>query len=119
MNILVQVGLDTDPELDKLGVPKVWQYVPAEDDRKVVELIASQQVFMRFFIAPPGTPPEQIAALRQSFDKAVKDENFLKDAERLHIAIEPLPGEKVQNLVKKIYDTPKDIVERTKRAINP
>ncbi len=119
MNILVQVGLDTDPELDKLGVPKVWQYVPAEDDRKVVELIASQQVFMRFFIAPPGTPPEQIATLRQSFDKAVKDENFLKDAERLHIAIEPLPGEKVQNLVKKIYDTPKDIVERTKRAINP
>jgi tripartite-type tricarboxylate transporter receptor subunit TctC len=119
VNVLVQVGRDPDPELTTMGVPEIWKYVKSEEDRKVVMLVVSQQVFMRFYVAPPDTPAGQVATLRDAFDGAVKDRDFLADAERLHIAIEPLSGDKVQSLVRELYDTPKDIVERAKRAINP
>ena len=47
------------------------------------------------------------------------DKQFLDDAEKLRIDISPLPGGKVQELVQKLYATPKDIVERARQAITP
>ena len=74
---------------------------------------------MRSYIAPPGTPADRIEILRKAFDQAVKDPEFLADAERMRIAIAPLSGEKVQELVTKLYATPKDVVVEAKRAIKP
>ena len=119
VNILFQVGLKPDPELTAMGVPEIWKFLKTEEDRKVVELVASQQVFMRFFVAPPATPPEQVRALRTAFDAAMKDPEFLRDAERLNLSIKPQSGDQVQELVQRMYATPREIVERTKRAIRP
>ena len=70
--------------------------------------MVSQQVFQRSYIAPPGTPAEQVGILRTAFDATMKDPQFLADAEKMHIDISPLPGAKVQELVRKLYATPKD-----------
>ena len=57
--------------------------------------------------------------LRAAFDQVMKDPEFLRDAERLQLSIKPLSGDKVQDLVQRMYATPKEIVDRTKRAIRP
>jgi tripartite-type tricarboxylate transporter receptor subunit TctC len=119
LNVLVQVGLEPNPELSKMGVPEIWKYVAGEDNRKVVELVVSQQVFQRSYIAPPGTPADQVNTLRAAFDATVVDSQFLADAETTRIAIQPLSGAKVQEIVAKLYATPKAIVERAKQVIKP
>jgi hypothetical protein len=118
-NILMQVSLEKHPLLTKMGVPSVFEFVKGEDDRKVVELIISQTVFHRSYIAPPDTPPAMLETLRASFDKTVADPAFLADAEKLGIDIEPLSGAKVQEVVGKLYATPPVIVERARKAIRP
>jgi tripartite-type tricarboxylate transporter receptor subunit TctC len=118
-NILMQVSLDPHPVLTKMGVPSVFDFVKNADDRKVVELIISQTVFHRSYIAPPDTSPAQLEVLRASFDKTVADPAFLADAEKLGIDIEPLSGAKVQDVVAKLYATPPAIVERARKAIRP
>jgi hypothetical protein len=45
------------------------------------------------------------------------DKQFLDDAEKMRIDISPMSGQQVQDLVRKIYASPKDIVERAKMAI--
>ena len=45
VNLLLQVGLEPNAELTRMGVPEVFKYVTNEDDRKVVELVIAQQVF--------------------------------------------------------------------------
>jgi tripartite-type tricarboxylate transporter receptor subunit TctC len=117
VNVLLQVSLEPHPELTRMGVPSVWQYVKNADDRKVVELVISQTVFHRSYIAPPGTAPAQLATLRAAFDATMRDKVFLEDAEKARVDIEPLPGTKVQELVAKLYTTPKDVVERARKAI--
>jgi tripartite-type tricarboxylate transporter receptor subunit TctC len=97
----------------------VFKYVADEEARKVVELVISQTVFHRSYIAPPETPPEQLAILRAAFDKTVVDPQFLADAEKMRIDIEPLSGAKVQAVVAKLYQTPQAIVERARKAIRP
>jgi tripartite-type tricarboxylate transporter receptor subunit TctC len=102
-----------------MGVPSVFKYVTNEADRKVVELIISQQVFQRSYIAPPGLPAEQLDTLRSAFDATMRDREFLTDAETMRIDISPLPGAKVQELVTNLYAAPKDLVARARQAINP
>ena len=118
-NLLLQVGLEPNEELTRMGVPSVFKYVTNEADRKVVELVISQQVFQRSYIAPPGLPAEQLAALRSAFDATMRDKDFLADAETMRIDIAPLSGAKVQELVQKLYASPKDMVARARQAITP
>src|SRR5215475_8748115 len=96
VNILFQVGLKPDPELTAMGVPEIWKYIKSDADRKVVELVASQQVFMRFFVAPPETPAVRVSALRAAFEQVMKDADFLSDAQRAQLSIKPLSGDNVQ-----------------------
>jgi hypothetical protein len=119
VNVLMQASLEPHPVLTKMGVPEVFQFIKSDDDRKVVELIISQTVFHRSYIAPPDTPPAQLEVLRKAFDKTVADAAFLADAEKLSIDIEPLSGAKVQEVVGKLYATPPAIVERARKAIRP
>ena len=119
LNLLVQVSLEPLVELTEMGVPHIWSFVTNADDRKVAELVVSQQVFQRSYIAPPGTPPEPINILRGAFDATMKDPAFLADAEKMKISITPLAGAKVQDLIASLYATPKQFVDRAKTAIKP
>src|ERR1700730_80856 len=119
VNLLLQVGLEPNAELTRMGVPDVFKYVTNEDDRKVVELVIAQQVFQRSYIAPPGLAAEQLDALRTAFDATMRDKSFLADAETMRIDISPLPGANVQELVQKLSAAPKDMVARARQVITP
>ena len=119
VNVLVQVSLEPLEELTERGVPHIWKFVSKEDDRKVAELVVSQQVFQRSYIAPPQTPAEVLGILRTAFDATMKDPAFLTDAEKMKISITPLAGGKVQDLIGRLYSTPREFVERAKVVIKP
>jgi len=119
VNVLMQVSIEPHPELTKMGVPTVFQFVKDADAKKVVELVISQTVFHRSYIAPPETPEAELAILRKAFDETMADPALLDDAQKMRIDIEPLSGAKVQEVVSRLYTTPKDIVERARKAIRP
>ena len=119
VNILVQDGMESEHELDVLGVPSIWKFISKESDKAPVELIVSQQVFGRPYVAPPGVPAEQVKMLRDAFEAVMKDEAFLADAKQGRLDISPLRGEKVQDVVAKLYAAPKDVVQRAKQLITP
>jgi tripartite-type tricarboxylate transporter receptor subunit TctC len=119
VNVLMQVAMYQHPELDKMAVPMVFKTVRGDEDRQVVELVVSQTIFHRSYIAPPETPPAQLEILRAAFDKTVVDPQFLADAEKMRIDIDALPGAKVQDVVARLFQTPAPIVERARKAIRP
>jgi hypothetical protein len=118
-NVILQIALERNAELTKMGVPHVWDYVKSEEGRKIVELIIGQQVFQRSYILPPETPAAQLSILRRAFDATMTDPQFLADAKKLRIDISPLPGAKVQEIVQKLHATPKNIVQAARAAIRP
>jgi hypothetical protein len=117
VNLLAQFALEPDPELTKMGVPPIWDFIKKDEDKKAVELVLSQQVFGRPYIAPPGTSPEAVKILRDAFAAVLKDKDFLADAQRAKIEINPLPGEKVQEVVSRIYASPPAVVARAKELV--
>ena len=117
--MLLQIGLERNDELAKMGVPHVWDYVKGGTDRAVVELVIGQQVFQRSYIAPPEIPAAPLSILRTAFDATMSDAQYLADADKLRIDIAPLPGAKVQEIVRKLHATPKDVVQAARAAIRP
>jgi tripartite-type tricarboxylate transporter receptor subunit TctC len=119
LNYLAQISLQPNAELTQLGAPEIWPYIKDAEDRKVAELVVSQQSFERPYFMAHGTPPELVSILRTAFDATMSDPQFLADAQKTGVDVSPLPGARVQALVEKLYSTPKDIVERAKQAIKP
>jgi tripartite-type tricarboxylate transporter receptor subunit TctC len=118
VNLLVHFAMQADPELDKMGVPLVWKFVEGEN-KEVAELIVAQQVFGRPYIAPPEIPAERLDILRKSFTATMNDKDFLADAEKVKLAVEPVGGDAVQKLVQKLYAAKPAVVERAKQAVVP
>lgn len=119
INILIQTAIDSEPELDRLGVPIIWKYVTDEETRRAVELIVGQQMFGRPFILPPGTTAEAVTILRAAFMKTLADKEFLAEAEKARIDVQPSDGESVQALVAKLYKLPQATLDRAQRIIQP
>jgi tripartite-type tricarboxylate transporter receptor subunit TctC len=119
LNFLVQIGLEPNPELTRMGAPEIWSYIKDDERRKVTEIVVSQQAFERPYFAPQGIPAERIAALRAAFAETTGDPQFLTDAGKIGLDISPMSGEKLQQIVEKLYSTPKLVLEQARRAIRP
>jgi hypothetical protein len=119
LNFLAQIGIEPNPELTQLGAPEIWRYIRDEENRKVAEVVVSAQTFERPYFMAPGTPAERVTALRTGFDQTMRDPQFLTDAQRIGMDVSPMSGGELQQIVRKLYDTPKPVLDQAKRAIRP
>jgi tripartite-type tricarboxylate transporter receptor subunit TctC len=81
-------------------------------DRQILELAFTQQVMAWPIVAPPGVPADRIKALRDAFEASLKDPDFLAEAARQKLIINPVSGEKIAALLDRIYASPKDVLDR-------
>jgi tripartite-type tricarboxylate transporter receptor subunit TctC len=118
-NLLVQFGREPSKQLLALGMPSHLDFIENPQDRKVVELIVTQQVFQRPFLAPPKTPPERVKVLRDAFMAAMRDPELLDEASRQKLELNPKSGAEVEALLQEIYAAPKELIARMQKVISP
>jgi tripartite-type tricarboxylate transporter receptor subunit TctC len=120
LNILVQASIEPHPELAKLGVPVPWPYIRNDTDRRAVEvMVGFEQAFGKSYLAPPETPADRIATLRQAFAAVLKDKEFLAEAEKVRIEITAQSGEDVQRVVQNAYASTTAVIERLRKIVEP
>jgi tripartite-type tricarboxylate transporter receptor subunit TctC len=111
VNLMVQFALKKHRELP--DVPLVVDLAKSADERAILDLVFSRQEMGRPFMAPPNTPPAIARILRDAFAAVIKDSTFLADAERQRLDInEPMTGAEIDDLIARLYRTPKNIVAR-------
>jgi tripartite-type tricarboxylate transporter receptor subunit TctC len=81
------------------------------------DLLTASAVIGRPYIAPRAVPAERVAALRTAFDAAVKDPQFLADAEKQRLIVTPMTGPEAADYIKKLSQTPADVIASA-RAIS-
>lgn len=114
INIIVQVGLERDPELP--DVPLLIDFARGDEQRRILRLFSSDASLGRPIIAPPGLPAERIALLRNALAATMKDAAYLKEAKEIGAEVVPVSGERLQAIVEEIVSTPPDIVAKAKAA---
>jgi tripartite-type tricarboxylate transporter receptor subunit TctC len=105
------------PLLESLHIPLTYSFAKTDEQRAVMELAYSQEVFGRPFVMPPSVPKERVDALRKAFMEALKDKDLLAQAKKQRLDIEPISGEDVQKLVTKVYGMPPAVVAKAKEAL--
>jgi tripartite-type tricarboxylate transporter receptor subunit TctC len=115
LKLVLQMGPKTTDEFGK--IPSVFDYVKADDDRKVLELHFRQTILGRPVAASPNLPKDRLAVLRKALMDTMKDPEFLAEAQKTSLDIDPATGEQVEELLKQFADYPKSVIEKAKAAI--
>src|SRR5215831_6291160 len=115
LNILVQLSLQKHPELP--DVPLIVDLARTDEDKQILRLIFARQVMGRPFLAPPGIPAERVDALRKAFMATITDPDFIADAEKSQLEVNPVAGEDLQKLVAEIYRTPPEVAKKAAQIL--
>jgi tripartite-type tricarboxylate transporter receptor subunit TctC len=115
INVLMQIALQKDPEF--ADVPFALDFVRNDADRKVMELYLTQKTVARPVLAPPGVPPDRMAALRAGFAALAQDKDFLTDGQKAKLDVAPVVAAEVDKVIALITAASPETAERLGKAI--
>lgn len=89
-----------------------------EENRRVAEVILAAETIGRPLILGPGTPEDRVKILRNAFDKALKDPALMADAKKGRMDIDPVPGDRMEKLIRNVLDQPPEVISRVKKMLS-
>jgi len=108
IRILVQIGLHrTVP-----GVPTVFDLAKTEEENQIWTLWAAPNEMGRPFFAPPGMEPARAALMSRAFSATLADAELRAEAAQMNLAVVPISGGEIMELLRRVYATPKPVVEK-------
>jgi tripartite-type tricarboxylate transporter receptor subunit TctC len=117
IRVLVQENDKGHPDVNRMGVPHATDFAKTPQDRAIMDLIYSSEIFGRPYVMPPGVPADRVAALRKAFIDTLRDPELLAEGQKAGLDLNPISGEELQSIAAKMYATPADVVERAKQAV--
>jgi tripartite-type tricarboxylate transporter receptor subunit TctC len=108
--------------IEKLAnVPTIYElmdkYRTPEVGRRLATALLASGEFHRPYMAPPKMRPEVVKTLREAFNKTMNDPDFIAEAKKKRLDLDPTTGEEVQALASEALAQPKDVIERLKKLM--
>ena len=108
---IAQIGGD-DP-----AIPQLADHV-SEDAQPIIDLIASQGLIARLTAGPEGIPADRLETLQEAYAMAVADPEFLEQAAKLKLPINPMIGDEVGDAVRAALDQSPETIAMLKELLN-
>lgn len=103
--VLLQVSPKPIEELG--GVPTMPQLAKTDAQRRLIHLTTTVPYrFARAFLVGPKVPKERVAQLRKAFDATMADPEFLAEAKKRRVEINPVKGADLQSSVGEFLGMP-------------
>ncbi len=118
---VVQMSLKPHPELVKLGVPMIFDFITkdrvqpgltVEEVRAHFTLLFAAKAMGRPFALAPKVPAARVKALRKAFNAMARDKKFLADAKKQKREVNLVTGLEIQEIVNKMAATPKSVLAK-------
>ena len=116
---LLQSGRKRDPRAAE--APTIYEVLEEfkvpNSSRRVAQAMLSGGEFGRPIMVTPGTPPERVKILRESFAKVLQDPELLADAKKSKMEVEYTSGEELEALIKEVLDQPPEVVAQARKIL--
>ena len=73
----------------------------------------------RPYAMPPGVPRDRVRAVEEAFLKTLKDPEFVAEAEKTRMTLNPIPGTTVHNMIVDGLSMPAALKEKLKPILAP
>lgn len=114
--IVLQNTAKPHPELP--NVPLAINYAKTDEGKKLITaLVHSVGPTARPYVLPPGTPKDRVQMLRKAFIETMKDPEFLADAAKAKLDINPLDGAELEANVKDVFNLDPKLIPRAKEIL--
>jgi tripartite-type tricarboxylate transporter receptor subunit TctC len=117
VRVVLQAGLKPSPQFPDVAF--VLDLAKSEEAKQELRFLYSSQAFGRPFVAPPGTPPDRVAALQNAFMDTFKDPDFLAGAKTQGYNINPISGPDMAAMVQQLGTTPQDVLDKVAKLTTP
>ena len=111
---LVQIASKRHKDLP--DVPLLTEFARSDADRKVLELVGLPNLTGRPYMAPPDTPADRVAILRNAFSATLADPAFLADANQAKLPIDPVSAQRIEQVLSDAANMPKDVIARMSKS---
>ena len=114
--IVLQGTVKAHPDLP--NIPVAFDFLKTEEARKLFQVVVRVHgPSTRPYFLPPGTPKERVQILRKAYMDTMKDPEFLADAKKAKLDLNPDDGAGLERNVKEIFDLEPSLVTKLKEIL--
>jgi len=115
-SIVLQAVPKAVPELAK--VPVAIELAKTDEARKLIEVgIHATASITRPYALPPGTPTDRVQLLRRAFRETLKDKDFVAEAVKSKLDVDPVSGEEVEKIVAGLFKLDAAIIAKMSEVL--
>lgn len=117
-DVLLVVQNISKPHPDLPKVPLAISYAKTDEARKIVNAVVhTVGPTARPYMLPPGTPKDRVEILRKAFMATMKDPEFLAEAAKAKLDINPLDGAELDRNVKEVFNLEPALIPKVKEIL--
>ena len=100
--VVLQANRKNHPDLQQ--IPQAIKLAKTEEGRRMIEVgIHADSDIVRTYSLPPGTPKDRIQVLRKAFEDTLKDPQFLADAKKSDLTVDPVSVDQIEKDIAGLF----------------
>jgi tripartite-type tricarboxylate transporter receptor subunit TctC len=115
INFLLTSALRKPKDLQ--GPPLLTELAKTDDDRRIFELLAINAEMGRPIVATPDVPADRMKAIQAAYRAMIVDGDFVTEAKKLMIEIDPIIGDDLKAMAVRALSTPKHLADRMRKLM--
>ena len=114
----VILQLSPSSHADLSGIPLAITLAKTDEARKMVQVAIHDDAALVYqYALSPGTPKDRVQALRKGLLDTLKDPQFLAEARKAKLEVDPVPGEEIERSVAALFSLDPAMVAKLKEVL--
>lgn len=117
---VVVLQLLSKPHPELANMPLAQSLAKSDEARQLMQAgVQDPADYYRPYVLPPRTPKDRVEILRKALQDTMKDPEFLADAAKSRLDIDPVTGTELENLVRGLFKLRPSMISKLKTILSP
>jgi tripartite-type tricarboxylate transporter receptor subunit TctC len=114
--VVLQNAPTAHPELP--NVPLAINQAKSDEAKRLIQVgIHDASAITYLYSLPPGTPKDRVQILRRAFMETMKNSEFLAEAKKANLDLDPLPGEELEKIIANFFKLEPSLANRLREIL--
>ena len=117
-DVIPVIQLATKKQPDLPNVPHALDLAKTDEERQMIRAGGMQPgAITRVYVTTPGTPKDRVQTLRKAFAETLRDREFVAEAKKVQLEVNPLSGEEVGKIVDSMFKLDPGVVTKLAKIL--